>query len=130
MRIASTRQFGRGKRVVLAQLLHHRYDVRDSFATGDGAEETNSVVCIPFDLLTKTYYSVDRIFLWTVLARFDVPPNNLISIVHQFHNGIRAFVWLDDGMSGLFAVGQGLREGWVLAPFLFDILFVAVIYVA
>ena len=43
---------------------------------------------------------------------------------------MRAFVWLDDGMSGLFAVEQGLREGWVLALLLFNILFVAVIYVA
>ena len=39
-------------------------------------------------------------------------------------------MWLDDGMSGLFAVEQGLREGWVLALLLFNILFVAVIYVA
>ena len=116
MRIANTRQSGRRKRVVLAQLFHHRYDVRDSFATGDGAEETNFVVCILFDLLTKTYFSVDRIFLWTVLARFDVPPNNLILVIHQ--------LWLDDGMSGLFAVEQGLREGWVLAPLLFNTLFV------
>ena len=31
---------------------------------------------------------------------------------------------------GLFAVVQGLCEGWVLVPLLFNILFVAVIYVA
>ena len=43
---------------------------------------------------------------------------------------LRAFVWLDDEMSRLFAVEQGLCQGWVLAPFLFDILFVAVIYLA
>ena len=93
-------------------------------------EETISVVCILFDLLTKTYYSVDRIFLWTVLARFDVPPNNLILVIDQLHNDLRAFVWLDNRMSGFFAVVQGLCEGWVLAPLLFNILFVAVIHVA
>ena len=43
---------------------------------------------------------------------------------------MRAFVWLDDGMSESFAVEQGLREGWVLALLLFNILFVAVIYMA
>ena len=54
--------------------------------------------------LTKAYDSVDRALLWTVLARFGVP-QNMISVIRQFHNGMRACVRLDDRVcSGWFAV--------------------------
>ena len=80
--------------------------------------------------LTKAYDSVDRILLWTVFARFGVP-QNMISVIRQFHDGMRACVRLDDRVySGWFAVEQGLRQGCVLAPLLFNIFFVAVINVA
>ena len=47
------------------------------------------------DLLTKAYDYVDRTLLWTVLARFGVP-QNMISAIRQFYDGMRACVWLDD----------------------------------
>ena len=37
--------------------------------------------------LTKAYDSIDRTLLWTVLARFGVP-QNMISVIRQFHNGV------------------------------------------
>ena len=77
----------------------------------------------------KAYESVDRTLLWTVLARFGVP-QNMISVIRQFHDGMRACVRLDDRVcSGWFAVEQGLRQGYVLAPLLFNI-FTAIINVA
>ena len=77
--------------------------------------------------LTKAYDSVDRTLLWTVLARFGVP-QKMISVIRQFHDGKRACVRLDDRVcSGWFAVEQGLRQGCVLAPLLFNILFAAVV---
>ena len=45
--------------------------------------------------LTKAYDSVDRNLLWTVFARFGVP-QNMISVICQFHDGMRACVRLDD----------------------------------
>ena len=45
--------------------------------------------------LTKAYDSVDRTLLWTVLARFGMP-HNTISIIRQFHDGMRAYVRLDN----------------------------------
>ena len=79
--------------------------------------------------LTKAYDSVDRTLLWTVLARFGVP-HNMILVIRQFHDGMRACVRLDDRVcSGWFAVEQGLRQGCVLAPLLFNIFFAAVINV-
>ena len=80
--------------------------------------------------LTKAYDSVDRTLLWTILARFGVP-QNMISVIRQFHDGMRACVRLDDRVcSGWFAVEQGLRQGCVLAPLLFNIFFAAVTNVA
>ena len=76
------------------------------------------------------YYSVDRTLLWIVLARFGVP-QNIFSIIRQFHDGMRACVRLDDGVcSGWFAVEHVLRQRCVLAPLLFNIFFAAVINVA
>ena len=61
--------------------------------------------------LTKAYDSVDRTLLWTVLARFGVP-QIMISVICQFHDGMRACVRLDDRVcSRWFAVEQGLRQG-------------------
>ena len=76
------------------------------------------------------YISVDRTLLWTALARFGVP-QNMISVIRQFHDSMRVCVRLDDRVcSRWFAAEQGLRQGCVLAPLLFDIFFAAVINVA
>ena len=45
--------------------------------------------------LIKAYDSNDRTLLWTALARFGVP-QNMISVIRQFHGGMRACVQLDD----------------------------------
>ena len=80
--------------------------------------------------LTKAYDSVDRTLLWTTLARFGVP-QNMISVIRQFHDGMQACVRLDDRVcSGWFPVEQGLRQGCVLTPLLFNIFFAALINVA
>ena len=76
--------------------------------------------------LTNAYDSVDRTLLWTVLVPFGVP-HNMISVIRQLHDGMR----LDDRVcSRWFAVEQGLCQGCVLAPLLFNIFFAAVINVA
>ena len=80
--------------------------------------------------LTKAYDSVDRTLLWTVLARFGVP-HSMISVIRQFHDGMRACVRLDDRAgSRWFAVERGFHQGCVLAPVPFNIFFAAVINLA
>ena len=80
--------------------------------------------------LTKAYDSVDRTLLWDVLARFGVPPRILV-VIRQFHDGMQVCVRLDGGeCSDKFDVGQGLRQGCVLAPLLFSTFFTAVLRVA
>ena len=80
--------------------------------------------------LTKAYDSVDRSLLWDVHARFGVPPR-MLAVIRQFHDGMQACVRLDDGeCSDNIDVGQGLRQGCVLAPLLFNMFFTAVLRVA
>ena len=80
--------------------------------------------------LTKTYDSFDRTLFWTVFARFGVP-QIMISVIRQFHDGMRACVRLDERVcTRWFAVEQGLRQGCMLAPLLFNIFFAAAINMA
>ena len=79
--------------------------------------------------LQKAYDSVDRELLWKVLAQAGVP-SVMIDVIRQFHGGMRARVRMDNGkLSEWFEVTQGLRQGCVLSPLLFNILFAAVIEV-
>ena len=90
---------------------------------------SNTSLEICFIDLVKAYDSVDRVLLWEVLARFGVPPR-MIKVIRMFHDGMRARVQLDDGdFSARFNVCQGLRQGCVLPPLLFNIFFAAVIIV-
>ena len=90
---------------------------------------SNTSLEICFIDLAKAYDLVDLVVLWEVLARFGVPPR-MIKVICMFHDGMRARVQLDDGdFSAWFNVCQGLRQGCVLSPLLFNIFFAAVIIV-
>ena len=79
--------------------------------------------------LQKAYDSVDRELLWKVLARAGVP-SAMIDVIRQFHDGMRTRVRMDDGeLSEWFEVTQGLQQGCVLSPLLFNIFFAAVMEV-
>ena len=76
--------------------------------------------------LQKAYDSVVRELLCVVLARFGVP-DNVLTVIRQFHEGVRARVRTANGKhSEWFGVTQGLRQGCVLSP-LFNI-FAAVVH--
>ena len=79
--------------------------------------------------LQKAYDSVDRELLWKVLAQAGVS-SVMIDVIRKFHDGMRARVRMDDGeLSEWFEVTQGLRQGCVLSPLLFNIFFAALIEV-
>ena len=73
--------------------------------------------------LQKAYDTVDRALLWQVLTRIGVPPQ-MIAVIRQFNDEMRACVRPDDGVcSDWFEVDQGLRQECVLSPLLFNIFF-------
>ena len=75
------------------------------------------------------YDSDGRVLLWEGLARFGVPPRR-IKDIRMFHDGMRARVQLDRrDFSAWFNVCQGLRQGCVFSPILFNIFLAAVIIV-
>ena len=79
--------------------------------------------------LQKAYDTVDRTLLWQILTRIGVPPH-MIEVIRQFYDGMRACVRPGDGVcSDWFEVEQGLRQGCVLFPLLFNIFFAAVLNV-
>ena len=79
--------------------------------------------------LQKAYDTVDRTLLWQVLTRIRVPPQ-MMAVIRQFRDERRACVRPDDGVcSDWFEVEQGLRQGCMLSPLLFNIFFAAVLNV-
>ena len=77
--------------------------------------------------LQKEYNTVDRKFLWQVLTRIGVPPQ-IIAVIRPFHDGMRACVRPNYGVCpGWFEMEQGLRQGCVLSPLLFNTFFAAVL---
>ena len=79
--------------------------------------------------LQKAYDTVDHTLLWQVITRTGVPPQ-MIAVIQQVHNGMRAYWRPDDGVClDWFEVEQGLREGCVISPLLFNIFFAAVLTV-
>ena len=76
--------------------------------------------------LQKACDSVDRELLCVVLSRFGIP-DKMLTVVRQFHEGMRARVRTDDGKhSEWFCVTLGLRQGCVPSPLLSKIFFAAV----
>ena len=79
--------------------------------------------------LQKAYDSVDRTLLWQVLARVGTPPH-MIEVIRQFHDGMRARVRSDDGRcSEWFEVAQGVRQGCVRFPLMFNVCFAAILFI-
>ena len=76
--------------------------------------------------LTKAFDTVSREGLWKIMEKFGCP-STFIAIVRQFHDGMMARV-LDDGEpSEAFPVTNGVKQGCVLAPTLFSMMFSAML---
>ncbi|BHF58513.1 hypothetical protein SprV_0100146500 [Sparganum proliferum] len=71
---------------------------------------------------TKTFDTVNREGPWKILQKFGCT-EQFIQIVRQFHDGMMARVTDNGTVSEAFAVTNGVKQGCVLAPTLFSLMF-------
>ena len=76
--------------------------------------------------LTKAFDTVSRDELWKIMAKFDCPPR-YIAMVRQFHDDMQARIQNVGEYSEPFPVANGVKQGCVMAPTLFSMLFSAML---
>ena len=74
--------------------------------------------------LTNAFDTVIRTGLWEIMKKFGCP-QRFITMVRQCHDGMQAHV-LDD-QSSPFEVSNGVKQGCVLAPTLFSMMYTAIL---
>ena len=89
-------------------------------------QEQNVGLYTTFVDLTKAFDTVCRKGLWEIMAKFGCPAK-FITMVKQFHDGMQASVQDDGKYSKPFPVTNGVKQGCVLAPILFSMMFSAML---
>ena len=92
-------------------------------------QEQNMDLYMNFVDLTKAFDTVSREGLWNIMAKFGCP-TKFIAMIRLFHDGMLARVQNDGGFSDPFRVTNGVKQGCVLAPTLFSIMFSAMLTAA
>ncbi|KAJ1199606.1 hypothetical protein NDU88_003439 [Pleurodeles waltl] len=89
-------------------------------------QEQNRELYTTFMDLTTAFDTVNHEGLWWIMENFG-SPGKFITMVRQFHDGMLARV-LDDGdSSDAFSVTNRAKQGCVLAPTLFSMMFSAML---
>ena len=86
------------------------------------AENSKMPLYVAFIDLTKAFDLVSRKGLFRLLEKIGCPPK-LRSMVVSFHENTKGTVVYDGSTSEPFPVCSGVKQGCVLAPALFGILF-------
>ncbi|BHF65510.1 hypothetical protein SprV_0200852200 [Sparganum proliferum] len=76
--------------------------------------------------LTKAFDTVNREGLRKIMRKFGCP-ERFIEMVRQLHDGMMARVTDNGAVSEAFAVTNGVKQGCVLAPTLFSLMFSAML---
>ena len=90
------------------------------------SREQNKGLFITFVDLTKAFDTVNRDALWKIMSKFGCP-DKFVNMVRLFHDGMQARVKDDGQFSEPFPVTNGVKQGCVLAPTLFSMLFSAML---
>ena len=84
--------------------------------------ERNKPLYSVFIDITKAFDTVNGEPLWTVLERIGCPPK-LVSMIKLFHDGITGQVLSKLNVKDAFVISNGVKQGCVLAPVLFNVFF-------
>ncbi|VDM00421.1 unnamed protein product [Schistocephalus solidus] len=76
--------------------------------------------------LKKSFDTVNRDGLWKVIQKFGCP-ERFTQMVRQLHDGMTARVTDNGTVSEAFAVTNGVQQGCVLPPILFNLMFSAML---
>nr|VZI39478.1 unnamed protein product [Spirometra erinaceieuropaei] len=76
--------------------------------------------------LTIAFDTVNREGLWKIMQKFGCP-ERFTQMVRQLHDGMMARVTDNGAVSEAFAVTNGVKQGCVLAPTLFSLMFSAML---
>nr|VZH91294.1 unnamed protein product [Spirometra erinaceieuropaei] len=76
--------------------------------------------------LTKAFDTVNREGLWKIMQKFGCP-ERFTQMVRKLHDGMMARVTDNRTVSEAFAVTNGVKQGCVLAPTLFSLMFSAML---
>ena len=74
-------------------------------------------LCIDY---TKAFDCVRHSKLWIAMRELGVP-EHLIKLISNLYDGQQACVRTEKGDSELFNIGQGVRQGCILSPTLFNL---------
>ena len=89
-------------------------------------QKQNVDLYMTFVDLTKAFDTVSRDGLWKIMVKFGCPPR-YIAMSRQFHDGMQARVQNDGEYSEPFPVTNGVKQGCVMAPTLFSMMFSAML---
>lgn len=84
------------------------------------SREQNRPLYMAFIDLTKAYNTVNRQALWHLLLRYGVP-RKLVDIIRSLHEGMNGLVRIRGDLSEPFSINNGLHQGCVIAPNLFNL---------
>ncbi|XP_024052555.2 uncharacterized protein LOC112104472, partial [Terrapene carolina triunguis] len=88
--------------------------------------EQNMHLCAVFIDLTKAFDTVNREALWTILTRLGCP-RKFAQIIRLFHDSMTGDVLSDGATSAPFNITNGVKQGCVLTPVLFNLFFACVL---
>jgi len=89
--------------------------------------EQNQNLYIMFVDLTKAFDTVSREGLWSILSKLGCPPK-FVSIIRSFHDGMMGRVVGNGTESDSFPITNGVKQGCVMAPTLFSLMFATMLF--
>ena len=90
-------------------------------------QEQYDDLIVTFIDLTKAFDTVCRDGLWQIMEKFGCP-RKFTALVRQLHDGVRTTIIDNGDTSDSFPVTNGVKQGCVLAPTLFSMVFAAMLH--
>ena len=88
--------------------------------------EQNMDLYVIFIDLTKAFDTVNREALWIILFKLGCP-DKFVNLIRQFHDNMTGQVLSNGEVSEPFNITNGVKQGCVLAPVLFNLFFTCVL---